>query len=75
MAEGAYFPLISATGGMAERIGIDLRSSEIVADGPHNIRPTNDELNALSNSSLAASKLIELALKVLRCVQIQLSRR
>jgi hypothetical protein len=66
---GAFLLPIPATGGMSERIGIELRGSDIAPNGQHALRPTDEELDALSNSSLTASELIELAQKVLRRVQ------
>lgn len=66
---GAFLLPIAATGGMAARIGNELRGSAIAANGPNALRPTDAELDALSNPDATASELVELALQVLRRAQ------
>jgi hypothetical protein len=66
---GAFLLPIAATGGVAERIGTELRGSALASKGANAIRPTDDELNALSNPAATSSELIDLALQVLQRVQ------
>jgi hypothetical protein len=66
---GAFLLPIAATGGMSEHIGIELRGSDIASSGPNALRPTDEELDGLSNPHATASDLVELALKILRRAQ------
>lgn len=66
---GAFLLPIVATGGMAELIGIELRGSEVAARGPNARRPTDEELDALSNPDATASELVDLALRIMRRAQ------
>lgn len=65
-AAGGFLLPLGATGGAAQTIADTLKGSPLPSAGPDAVRPTDDELLALSKTDATTEDLIEMTAKILR---------